>query len=218
MNMFSVADTHQSPLDEPFFTFSAMLRHANTIPNPCTLQDNDSMFDNSFFNELQQSNSISMEEIVPFEMHHQAGSWDNYDYNLDLFDSASFHGMFDNEDAYVTKSSPLNYLWLTEGVQTRPMGWIATAPNALHSSLDKTKQRSYKDLVEEALSNAPDCTMSLQELYKWLDETGNTAGRPTKVWKNGIRQALRDEKVRLLEFYATGTDNRVEIYQDGELA
>ncbi|KAH5622323.1 hypothetical protein HBI68_249380 [Parastagonospora nodorum] len=196
--MFAVADTHQIPLDEPFFTFSAMLQHANATPKPCTPKDNDRLFDNSFFNELQESNTISMEEILPFETHNQAGSCDDYDYSLDLFNSASLHGMFDTADA--------------------PMGWSVTAPNAFYSSLDRTKQRSYKELVEEALSDTSDGTMSLQELYDWLEKTGNTAGRPTKVWKNGIRQALRDDKVWLLELYATGTDGRAEIYQDGEWA
>lgn len=108
-NMFSVANTHQSPLDEPFFTFSAMLQHANATPKPCTPKDNDRLFDNSFFNELQESNTISMEEILPFETYNQAGSCDDYDYSLDLFNSASLHGMFDTADAYVTKPSPLNY-------------------------------------------------------------------------------------------------------------
>jgi hypothetical protein len=71
--------------------------------------------------------------------------------------------------------------------------------NTFHSSLNTIKQGSYKDLIYQALSTADDHNMSLQELYDWVEQTDNTAGRRTKVWKNGIRQALRDEKVWLCE-------------------
>jgi hypothetical protein len=99
-NMFSVASTQQSPLDEPFFTFSAMLRHA------CTVQDLASMYDNSFFDKPAGSNAISMEEILPFEVYQDGpGDWNEYSHNLDLCDGASPYGISDSEEKCVTKTS-----------------------------------------------------------------------------------------------------------------
>jgi hypothetical protein len=81
-------------------------------------------------------------------------------------------------------------------------------PNAFHNSLDKIKHRSYKDLIYQAPSDTADRTISLQGLYDWVERTGNTAGRQPKVWKNGIRQALRDDEVWLCEIYAIDTEKQ----------
>jgi hypothetical protein len=99
-----------------------------------------------------------------------------------------------------------------------PVEQSRMTPNASHNSLDKIKHRSYKDLIYQALSDAADRTISLQELYDWVEKTDNTAGRPPKVWKNGIRQALRDDKVWLCKLYAMDTDSRVDILQDGGMS
>jgi hypothetical protein len=80
-------------------------------------------------------------------------------------------------------------------VPSRLVERSATTPNAVHSGFGNQKQRSYKDLVYDALSGTNGGTMSLQDLYDWVEETGNTAGRAREVWKNGIRQALRDVAV-----------------------
>jgi hypothetical protein len=92
-----------------------------------------------------------------------------------------------------------------------PVERSQVTPNAFHNSLDKIKHRSYKDLINQALSDAADRTMSLQELYDWVEKTDNAAGRAPKVWKNGIRQALRDDKVWLYELNTIDTDNREDI-------
>ena len=84
-------------------------------------------------------------------------------------------------------------------------------PNESHSGLEKMKRRSYKDLIYQALSEADDRTRSLQGLYKWVEDTKNTAGRLPEVWKNGIRQTLRDDKVWLCELSAMDTNNRAGI-------
>jgi hypothetical protein len=84
-------------------------------------------------------------------------------------------------------------------------------PDAFHSSSDDIKQRSYKDLTYQALSDTADRNIGLQGLYDWVEKTGNTAGRKQKVWKNGIRQALRDDKVWLYELNTIDTDNREDI-------
>jgi hypothetical protein len=91
------------------------------------------------------------------------------------------------------------------------MEWSPTTRNALYGGLDKTKPRSYKDLIYQALSDAADRTMSLQEMYDWVEKTGNTAGRPSKVWKNGIQKAFRDDKVWLCKLYAINTDDGAGI-------
>jgi hypothetical protein len=102
-NMFSVATVHQSPLDEPFFTLSAMLRDAEAIPRANILQDLD-MFDNSFFERLPELNTISKEELLSSE--YGMGNRDCYSYNQDLSDSVDFYDLADSEERYVTMGSP----------------------------------------------------------------------------------------------------------------
>jgi hypothetical protein len=102
-NMFSVATVHQSPLDEPFFTLSAMLRDAEAIPRANILQDLD-MFDNSFFERLPELNTISKEELLSSE--YGMGNRDSYSYSQDLSDSVDFYDLADSEERYVTMGSP----------------------------------------------------------------------------------------------------------------
>jgi hypothetical protein len=87
------------------------------------------------------------------------------------------------------------------GAPSRPTDRSATTPDAVRSGFGNQKQRSYKELVHDALSGTNGGTMSLQDLYDWVERTNNTAGRAPKVWKNGIRQALRDVAVWLCELY-----------------
>jgi hypothetical protein len=89
------------------------------------------------------------------------------------------------------------------GAPSRPTDRSATTPDAVDSGFGNKKQRSYKDLVHDALSGTNDGTMSLQDLYDWVERTKNTAGRAAKVWKNGIRQALRDDAVWLCELHSS---------------
>jgi hypothetical protein len=105
-NMFPVAAAQQSPLDIQFFTFSAMLRTANTIPKAYVLQHPASMCDNGFSDRLAVSNTISMEEILSPELYlHEAEDWNEKNHSLDLCDSAIVSDMSDSGERCVTKSA-----------------------------------------------------------------------------------------------------------------
>jgi hypothetical protein len=98
--------TQQSLLDEPFFTFSALLCHANDTPKDYTLRDPASMCGNGFSNTITTSDTILMEEILPSEVYqHETRDWKNYNHSLNLSASASSYGMSDSEESYVTKFS-----------------------------------------------------------------------------------------------------------------
>jgi hypothetical protein len=91
--------TQQSLLDEPLFTFSALLRHANNTPKDYTSREPASMCGNGFSNTITQPDTISMEEILPSEVYqHETRDWENYNHSLDL-------GMSDSEESYVAKVS-----------------------------------------------------------------------------------------------------------------
>jgi hypothetical protein len=105
-NMFLMAATQQSPLDQPFFSFSAMLRDANAMPKANTLQDPD-MCGNSSFHRIPEPSTISMEELFPSEMdQYEIDNWTAYDHSLGLRESPSFHDLSDSEETYVTIAFP----------------------------------------------------------------------------------------------------------------